>query len=438
MHQTDELLFQESYFGKTKILLECEKVLDQMVLLYKVNPTVDMINHPLNLQFRKLLQKQFGFKEVYINWYRTNTLVPAMSPHVNAFTYVSAFLMWDPSMRVNFSTQEIGRGYYDTKHQNVLAVEVSYMMPLLSKCTGGELLAIILHEIGHNFDRTPYFYFGEVLRNITIFQNWLLIGSQWKEYLAGRRDSAFLEIFKKNVMITLMGTISGTSPFKRFYQLVNSAIGKLFDIVPFASAIEHNGLNLIRIRKELLSIDPRLFAQTLYATGLAVTKFPLMIPAKWVSVIPVKKKEIYADSFAQAYGYGPELSSALQKADSAEWREVKDFTEEFPVLAFFADLRLANMYVTQVIWDPDHGTSIERSQKMLDNLKEESRNPNLPPELREELKNDITEVENRLHTYMQKTREEKLYISAAMQWFLVNICGGNSFFLERLCPDYRA
>lgn len=445
-----ENVFQEAYVGKTQTLLEAEQILNRIVDAYKKEVNVDMINHPLNKELEHLIQKQFGFKNVYITWYRSSVYtLPGiknatdLTPWTpNAFTMLSAYVLFDNSTITLRGANGKTNRYYDTKHVHTLSIEISYLLPSSGLYTGGELLAIILHEIGHNFDCSPYWYYGEIIYATMIVRNWLICGTQWMDFLKqGEISNENLQIFLKNIIITIGTTVAGTAPYKMVTHTINRLMNKVMDVVPFASAIEHLGISFMRLKEAFRQMDPRIFLTNIRDLAVLATTQPralLRIPVSHIGQIPTKKKEIFADSFAVAYGYGPEMARALEKLDTLQWNELKAASELTPLTAFFADFRKSNEYLISILLYPNHGTDVERTRKMIVGMKRDLRSVELHPSMKKKLENDIQEMETTLQTYMKTTYDKKLYISAVMQWFLVEICDGNAFLLERLFPDMRA
>ena len=89
--------------------------------------------------------------------------------------------------------------------------------------------------------------------------------------------------------------------------------------------------------------------------------------------------------------------------------------------------------------DQSHGSNVERAYKILQiqktNLRKEK---DLPPEIRQELEDQINQLQEFVDSYPGRTADDGMYISAALQWFIIHVFKGNTFLVERIFPDKRA
>lgn len=146
----------EAYIGKTKPLLAAERELDIIIRERKESRlTYDMSSdgNPHVKAVGKLLQQQFGFKECVINF------VPAMI--VNACTLNTSII----SRSIHHKSYEFDKkkGHYDEEHSISSFISVFDGLLENDEMTGGVLLAIILHEVGHDFDNSPWLIIQDMI-----------------------------------------------------------------------------------------------------------------------------------------------------------------------------------------------------------------------------------------------------------------------------------
>ena len=141
-------LMQEAYYGKLPEFEQMEKLFDVVIAKakkegQKCNPN----KYPEMKKIEKLFCKLFGFKKSIIYWEPYNM--------ANAYTYsINTFLIFANKKEKMIEKQK--NGFYDTTHSIVLTVYLSVGLILTENMTPRELIGVILHEIGHNFDLSGY------------------------------------------------------------------------------------------------------------------------------------------------------------------------------------------------------------------------------------------------------------------------------------------
>ena len=111
--------------------------------------------------------------------------------------------------------------------------------------------------------------------------------------------------------------------------------------------------------------------------------------------------EKHADSFAVDYGYGKPLASGLNKMD----QRVNSFKYDIPVVGWMYDFEgLINDIFFQTF--TGYPTMHNRQQSALKRLKESSKDPNIPADIRKQLVNDIKEFEEYYDNYMSIKNDE--------------------------------
>jgi hypothetical protein len=272
-------IFQEAYYGKTKILLEAEKCLNQIVLKVTRDPSTIVDKTPENIRLQALLKKQFGFKEVNILWNNTPGFMP------NACTLIGV----ESLALGNFSYQiDNKNGYYDSKHINYCVVQISSSMITYSGVTGSELLAIILHEIGHNFDASIY----NILKYV-----FFLIKPVEVQSVDEETGLAVKTKVPASIYTVISKLVANSEVFKRF----NVGVQRFYDFV-LEKLPSLN--NFLAILNDYISNAGKILSRIAGVYNiLSIPQIILMAPISHIGYMAERKTEIFADSFATVYGY---------------------------------------------------------------------------------------------------------------------------------------
>lgn len=160
----DELILNEMYFGTIPQLLMVEELFEKLKRSYSKKNCIEnvrlyreLIKDPILTKIGKLLSDTFGFKEVAITLSRDDT--------INAYTISFAADSKNRGYDVSSNPHEFSeiknavtitnRGFkFNTKHFPVNLLVCFTLGALFDKkMTIRELMAIMMHEIGHNFSK---------------------------------------------------------------------------------------------------------------------------------------------------------------------------------------------------------------------------------------------------------------------------------------------
>ena len=146
---------QEAYYGKLPEFDELESLFDSVIKkankegLNRCNPN----KYPEQKKICKIFSKLFGFKETLFYW------EPFYA--ANAYTYsLNVFMVYTDKKKLIQKRQD--KGFYDSSHSIILSVYITTGL-LHKNMSARELIAVILHEIGHNFD---YLQYKSILRRM--------------------------------------------------------------------------------------------------------------------------------------------------------------------------------------------------------------------------------------------------------------------------------
>lgn len=339
----------EGYAGKTKLLLDAERCCNNIVAKIKKEGSLftKSINDDPNVtKLCASLKKQFGFGEMDIN-FNTST-VP------NAFT-VPAVSFCDAinGMPIFERPDKDSGKFYDKTHSYYAYVEVFHGIIVKLNLTGEELLAIILHEIGHNFDTSIFRALSKILMIGVGLTGWGLIPSMMGEVI--------------KYVFVISGKIS--SWFSKTFPFLDK-------LVNFINEVAQTGLALFIPHIPSINIDP-------------------------IALLQSKSAEIFADSFAAYYGYGPALASGLAKfKDVNDKNVVNSALEKFPLTGVIIDLNQTMFRILCMFFD-GHPDDMTRLQNNIKKLEKDVNDPHIPKRLKKSIKNDIKLMKN-LHEQMLK------------------------------------
>lgn len=261
-----------------------------------------------------------------------------------------------------------------------------------------ELLAVILHELGHNMAIVP-------LRIVsTIVQNTIGIPIIW------------------------------------FYKLMDIVGGKLDDWIrehlPILDNIFMIANDIIKTIKGLSSI----LGPTELLFGLLEGKIRLRMPTDVLSIMDSLggyAEEKDADSFATRYGYGPYLITALNKFEYSEKASSTQLVDSVGLSEPYHFINDVNSIIMgtllSMILEP-HPNNNVRYAAVKKKLEADLRNGDYPKEYKQELIEQIAEMDriyNKLNTY---TDNDRITLKKAVYKQLDYLSNKNSDWREMLNP----
>ena len=147
----------EAYFGKTKNLMEIEKLVAAALKRFTIKDlkaggkrlidAAKFNSSPENRKIEALFCKEFGFKEMVLHW--------DGDPIPNAWTLGHGLMKLADGSEPILPIRNGDGTYYDAKHMYLCVVNIYVGGFADYNFTADEVVACILHEIGHNFVCTP-------------------------------------------------------------------------------------------------------------------------------------------------------------------------------------------------------------------------------------------------------------------------------------------
>lgn len=408
----------EAYFGKNNLLKEAENIIKEiydMVNYGLDNGNVPKINNtPQAKKLEEIIKKQFGFKEVTIDW--GIKYEPIVSPLTLVFTNAIPEIN-NVKSRLEFNkTGEV-------KAQNNQSLYVKMNMYLLNRAdlSPSESMAILLHEIGHNIEISMV---TQTLTLMSILSSPTSIVKRLGEE-TGTRVGAYL---LTNVAKYFAKEKEGAASYNIFEKAYIDLVYKVLDMAQF------NGNS--KIADMIVSIYNKLGQRDIkQLIPKLITDIKSFMTKPGIAGIALKNlsaysTEKYADSFATAFGYGPELMRGLEKINiftQAHPDESELVAAAYPIYEVFL---LATSFTTNML--SSHPDTQTRLRSQIDKLKRELNNPDLSPKLRKMIEEDIKNAEAIYEQYLNVHDDNRLFISKFSRQIAEKFFGGKMNVKELL------
>ena len=386
----------EAYYGKPKEFEYIERELAKIISMVEdifdgddadINGSQELKN------IENAFTKFFKVKECNISFYSTG-----LGGGPNAYTYPTSFSCFrkDPK---NPQLADPSKLYLNVN------VDITLIHSL--QLTPGELMAIILHEMGHCFDAS----FFMLLSRISIYA-----------YLKGRDNDLSISEIGIDIPNTILGVISGTYPFQKIMMASNKAVSSLLAKVPALQSIWNVVNHGIFQFMHFISIISR---------GLTPNVPPFAIIAlRWLDPGHLfgYGGEKFADSFATAYGYGADTTSAFIKMEKGEMNSIYTATKKVPVLNIGVDALKTSAGIMGMLCSADpHPTEAARVKAQVNKLKRDLKDPNLKPAVRKMIEEDIKDIEKLIDTRLLDMKENSKkgeVASTVVNIFIIKACDG--------------
>ena len=397
---------KEAFVGKTHELLLAEQYIAQLREKYMVKnngyyelaKSLGNINmDPLLRKIEECLEKEFGFTNVYIMVSLSVAEAPqciTFPVHYNVAKY--------KEISEAFKNKNTGIKF-DPKDDLAFIACITSSLLFFPAFSHAEVLAVLLHEIGHNFEAplldntfipSCFKVYGDVfIRNIMVSENMVdAITGLAVTMIFGLSSNFMAEVSKKNTNKGVHYVIDGLLLAK---DLLFNVLGKLSTGVVDFIWRDIIGLNPVFLKSWSLTRAINLTIQRL-------CKLFKKEPLKLTYILSDKISEKTADRFAAYYGYGTELSTALMKLTDTNGSKYSKYmggidlqsaAREIPILGHY--IGFCNFLTTEVfgIMTDPHPTSMERGKDMLMTLKKDLKRSDISPKMRKQLSAEVAKME---------------------------------------------
>lgn len=354
-----ESVINEAYFGKSKDLKDAERILGIYRRKYFSHKYVNSCNaDPLLYEFEDMLAEIFGFKSVCID------VSPSMQ--ANAYTYKVSCMLVGKTTKIK--KDKNGFRYDGTP---TLYIQIYSYLIFNDKFTDGEIMAILLHEVGHNFSA----------------RRSMILNVESYAVLASVLFNLILDIVSLRLLKFCKDLFNTTSTGREIAKAIrdyihsNDAFSYVYSLVKF----------LIKAPRDILDNIFGLFpSSSILNPDKLLDKFIKRLSKKHVFVVSGFIDERIADNFATIYGYGPETMSVQTKVGKMPMPSV-EMIHNIPLLGWIYDIYSIPVRYVLLLAD-EHPNDMSRVKAQYNYLLAEMDKCN-KPKLKKELELEIRRCE---------------------------------------------
>ena len=413
----------EAYIGKQPNLLAMEKCIDRIrKKYYEKYDVLDLVllknveHDPDWARLVELIEEQFGFYSVTLTLYELQPTGTGSIP--NACTMP---LHYDPvymaKLRPNLKVDS-KHIRYDKKAKFCTLITVNPKLLFSKELTSAEVLAVILHEIGHNFE------VATLTATLPFHYIQLILG--WSSVLAS--GNPFSIAYYATILLN-----PGRKLFSDSYKEVQKdpVLSQIYSFMQYC--FQYIALaGGISIRMAIYHCIIRPFEQILPAaifdklSGIVQTISnlnPLHLAIAQLTYVSEK----YSDSFVTLHGYGPEFASGIRKLHSTgDIFGAYEVIQSTPILGHIFGLNdwIFDHIMSVLDGHPDDAT---RMLTQVNVLEADLKNTRLDAKTRKLINKDIAECKKSLkeinmnYNSMNRNSKAKTAYNIQTQAFLDSI-----------------
>lgn len=387
----DSNIILESYHGQTTNIKKAQLAVDKIhKKILDGMKTGKLEFEKENKELEKSLCKEFNTRKIHITWITDGDL--------NAYTMKTR----------NYSTE---RWRIKNKDKNIPFITSISSAPnklspigdififintgLISvlEFTPREIMGVILHEMGHQINMTPY--------------------------KAAEETYFTISTLGANLVITpLIGNAYATMT-----SLMHNTLQKYFPQVANVYHQVGSFLNNYTVSKT-----------SIIQVAKNIPKMIMKGPMAFLNY----GEERMADAIVSDYGYAPELITSHQKFETMYGKDINKVINSIPVVnaVYSANRLLIHLLCTIVDEHPNSQTRVTQSIKRLER---DLQDPNLPPQLKKELTKDLNRAKKVYENdYLSKNAKDYNHAVYLKRQFCDKLFGGNDDWREIFAPLYNS
>ena len=365
----------EVYFGKTKEILAIEKQLDLVRNKYmnRYLTNVFVNNDQDLLKLNRMIEDYFGFGCFSLNIIN--------EPIVNGFTMpIDNRIGLKNQISKKYLIVDKGTFKFNKSADYTCMVYIYSGVMFNPAFTTGEVMAMILHEIGHNFYSALNNEYNGIMTNVYTYSVFILrILISIKDPLLGI----------KNILYSSDLIVKTKENIKKYLRENDSITQKIIDTVVWAKNIveQVKGLKFKLLDLGSLGILPMIYT--------AINTAKCLLPIELLSTGFVLKRgyafERTADNFATMYGYGPDAISFFNKASSKNINQASLIENIYMKIPIISNIYAINTNLTYMIMScvDEHPVGISRCSDQLNMLKKELEKSDIDPKMKKTIQEDI-------------------------------------------------
>lgn len=400
----------EVYFGDTSL----EPILKQIGTVRSKHTKIakDMHSRYINsdpemLKLNDMFADRFGFRLFSLNIINQKGL--------NAFTIPISYNydIYNTSKHV-ISDKD---GYKFSKESEFCCTVSVFSGVFLNKeFTDREVMALILHEIGHNFQSAINNKVETITNVFKVFSGLTMVATtNFVPILLNTNSyNMFMNTFIKELR-------AKNSKFIQLMDSITNAFGIVGDIFGEVNAI-----------LGIVPMSPAKMAVSIYKYLSNKVIRLIANPLNGVKLVVGYKNEQISDNFATMYGYGSDLLSALAKLEFTTTSKVTEAFNKLPIYpAFVNAVNMAPMMIIEAF--DEHPVITDRVINQLTMLERELTKEDLDPRMKKEIKRNIDEIKSVKNTYIKQKKsftDSHKYRKAYLE-FLYNMNGSLKYKLNK-------
>lgn len=392
-------VINEAYFGKSNKIVKIEKLIGRIRSKFKDSYMKYNIEGSEEWQeLKEAFEDAFGFYSL--------TLLLGRSGIPNAFTVpISLSLDRVHEIQNKVRLSKISGLKFDPKDKFCTLITIEEELLFNFEFTDGEITAILLHEVGHNFQTVGYNHLVMLAFIDSIFN--FLIGLQ-------RGDISGLILFEpiRRVALGSINSLQGTA--------VYNVLDVISKVARFPMQIA------IKMAYPLL----KMFQFIQY------TSIVLMAPLlAYCITFNGYAKENFADKYPVMLGYGPEYSSAMGKLNTAInnigalWA-----INRIPIISHLYQFLLASVTFLGIAIDP-HPEYSARVMAIVKTLEHDLNDRRLDPKARKQIKEDLARVKKNIQTYLDNPMSSGDEVAITYQKWLMEKFPGYGDIRSKMLKD---